>query len=164
MLFRSLLLDIMEIVIPHIMGDPEKPLIWCSKSVRKIKKILDERGYSISHETIRNNLKILGFSLQSNKKTREGGDHPDRDAQFEHINTVSKMFLATGDPVISVDCKKKENIGEYKNNGREWAIVDHPEEVNVYDFVDKTNGKAAPYGVYDIGNNRGWVSVGISPE
>lgn len=160
----QLLLDIMEIVIPHIMGDPEKPLIWCSKSVRKIKKILDERGYSISHETIRNNLKILGFSLQSNKKTREGGDHPDRDAQFEHINTVSKMFLATGDPVISVDCKKKENIGEYKNNGREWAIVDNPEEVNVYDFVDKTNGKAAPYGVYDIGNNRGWVSVGISSD
>ena len=160
----QLLLDIMEIVIPHIMGDPEKPLIWCSKSVRKIKKVLDERGYRISHETIRKNLKILGFSLQSNKKTREGGDHPDRDAQFEHINAVSKEFLAAGDPVISVDCKKKENIGEYKNNGREWAIVEHPEEVNVYDFVDKTNGKAAPYGVYDIGNNRGWVSVGISSD
>ena len=160
----QLLLDMIEIVIPHIMGDPEKPLIWCSKSVRKIKKVLEEQGYSISHETIRKIMRILGFSLQSNKKTKEGGDHPDRDAQFEHINAVSKEFLAAGDPVISVDCKKKEFIGEYKNDGCEWTVVNQPEEVNVYDFVDKTNGKAAPYGVYDIGNNRGWVSVGISSD
>jgi len=160
----QLLRDIMEIVSPHIMGDPEKPLIWCSKSIRKIKEALREYGYLISHETIRKCLKLLNFSLQSNKKTREGGDHPDRDAQFEHINSVAKEFLSAGDPVISVDCKKKELIGEYKNNGQEWTPVDHPTEVNVYDFVDKTNGKAAPYGVYDIGNNRGWVSVGISSD
>ena len=121
-------------------------------------------GYQISHETIRKCLQILGLSLQSNKKTKEGGDHPDRDTQFEHINTHAKEFLSAGDPVISVDCKKKELIGEYKNNGREWTPISSPIEVNTYDFVDKTNGKAAPYGVYDIGNNRGWVSVGISSD
>ena len=160
----QLLQDIMEIVSPHIMGDPENPLIWCSKSIRKIKGALHSRGYKISHETIRKCLQRLGFSLQSNKKTKEGGDHPDRDAQFEQINAVAKEFLSSGDPVISVDCKKKELIGEYKNAGREWTPVHHPVEVNVYDFVDKTNGKAAPYGVYDISNNRGWVAVGISSD
>jgi transposase len=162
--YPQLLQDIKEIVSPYIMGDPEKPLIWCSKSIRKIKKALEERGYQISHETIRKCLQIMGFSLQTNKKTKEGGGHPDRDAQFEHINTVAEEFLSAGDPVISVDCKKKELIGEYKNNGHEWTPVKHPTEVNTYDFVDKTNGKAAPYGVYDIGNNRGWVSVGISSD
>jgi transposase len=160
----KLLLEIMEIILPHTMGDPEKPLMWCSKSTRKIQKVLHDRGYQISHESIRKCLKLLGFSLQSNKKTKEGGDHPDRDAQFEHINAAAKDFLSAGDPVISVDCKKKELIGEYKNNGQEWTLVHHPEEVNVYDFVDKTNGKAAPYGVYDIGNNHGWISVGISSD
>jgi len=160
----NLLLDILEIVSPHIMGDPEKPLIWCSKSTRKIQWALREKGYQISHETVRMNLKTLGFSLQSNKKTKEGGAHPDRDAQFEHINSVAKSFLSAGEPVISVDCKKKELIGEYKNNGQEWTPVGNPVEVNTYDFVDKTNGKAAPYGVYDIGNNRGWVSVGVSSD
>ena len=160
----QLLLAIMEIILPHTMGDPEKPLMWCSKSTRKIQKVLRNRGYQISHESVRKCLKSLGFSLQSNKKTREGGNHPDRDAQFEHINATAQDFLSTGDPVISVDCKKKELIGEYKNNGREWTLVHHPEEVGVYDFVDKTNGKAAPYGVYDIGANLGWVSVGISSD
>ena len=159
-----LLQDILETVRPHIMGDPESPLIWCSKSIRKIHQVLRGLGYEISHETVRKCLQLLGFSLQSNKKTKEGGDHPDRDAQFEHINSVSKDFLSAGDPVISVDCKKKELIGEYKNNGQEWTPVGCPLEVNTYDFVDKTNGKAAPYGVYDIGNNRGWVSVGISSD
>jgi len=162
--FPQLLQVITEIVSPHIMGDPEKPLMWCSKSMRKIKETLKEQGYQISHETVRKCLQTLGFSLQSNQKTKEGGDHPDRDAQFEHINAVAKEFLAAGDPVISVDCKKKELIGEYKNPGREWTPMWHPVEVNVYDFVDKTNGKAAPYGVYDIGNNRGWVAVGISSD
>ena len=160
----KILLKLMDIILPHTMGDPEKPLIWCSKSVRKIQKALGEEGYQISHESIRKYLKSLNFSIQSNKKTKEGGNHPDRDAQFEHINSVAKDFLSAGDPVISVDCKKKELIGDYKNNGREWALAYHPEEVGVYDFVDKTNGKAAPYGVYDIGNNRGWISVGISSD
>jgi hypothetical protein len=162
--YPLLLQDIMETVRPHIMGDPESPLIWCSKSVRKIHEVMLSLGYKISHETIRKCLQILGFSLQSNKKTKEGSDHPDRDAQFEHINTVSKDFLSAGDPVISVDCKKKELIGEYKNNGQEWTPIGCPTEVNTYDFVDKVNGKASPYGVYDIGNNRGWVSVGISSD
>jgi hypothetical protein len=160
----QILLKLMEIILPHTMGDPEKPLIWCSKSIRKIQKSLREEGYQISHESIRKYLQSLDFSLQSNKKTKEGGKHPDRDAQFEHINSVAKDFLSSGDPVISVDCKKKELIGEYKNNGREWTLVYHPEEVGVYDFVDKTNGKAAPYGVYDIGKHRGWISVGISSD
>ena len=162
--YPLLLQDIKELVNPHIMGDPENPLIWCSKSIRKIHRELRKLGYQISHETIRKCLQILGFSLQSNKKTKEGGDHPERDAQFEYINNVSKEFLSSGDPVISVDCKKKELIGEYKNNGQEWTPIGCPTEVNTYDFLDKTNGKAAPYGVYDIGNNRGWVSVGISSD
>ena len=160
----QLLSDINDIVSPHAMGDPMNPLIWSSKSTRKVSKALQEKGYKISHETTRMAMKDLGYSLQSNKKTKEGGKHPDRDAQFEYINALAKEFLSKNDPVISVDCKKKENIGEYKNNGREWTPVGSPTEVNVYDFVDKTNGKAAPYGVYDIGKNKGWVSVGISKD
>jgi hypothetical protein len=168
----ALLHDINEIIGAHTMGDPCNPLVWSSKSVRKICNALKDKGYSISHETVRQCMILLGYSLQSNKKTKEGGDHPDRDSQFEYINTSAKEFLSSGDPVISVDCKKKELIGEYKNNGQEWVPVGTPTEVNVYDFtvgehgrtIDKTNGKAAPYGVYDIGNNRGWVSVGISSD
>jgi hypothetical protein len=162
--YPDLLNDIEEIISPHTMGDPCNPLIWSSKSSRKVQNALKPKGYQVSHETIRGCMKTLGYSLQSNKKTKEGGDHPDRDAQFEHINASAKDFLSANDPVISVDCKKKELIGEYKNNGREWTPVGAPTEVNVYDFVDKTNGKAAPYGVYDIGNNRGWVTVGISSD
>jgi hypothetical protein len=162
--YPNLLNDINDIVSAHTMGDPCNPLIWSSKSLRKIRKVLLEKNYKISHETVRQAMQELGYSLQSNKKTKEGGEHPDRDAQFDHINSVAKEFLLTGDPVISVDCKKKELIGEYKNNGQEWTPVGEPTEVNVYDFIDKTNGKASPYGVYDIGNNRGWVSVGISSD
>jgi hypothetical protein len=155
---------ISDIVSPHAMGDPMNPLIWSSKSTRKVSEALKQYGYKISHETTRKAMIDLGYSLQSNKKTKEGSNHPDRDAQFEYINALAKEFLAAEDPVISVDCKKKENIGEYKNNGSEWAPIGCPTEVNVYDFVDKTNGKAAPYGVYDIGKNKGWVSVGISSD
>jgi hypothetical protein len=162
--YPDLLKDINEIISPHTMGDPCNPLIWSSKSSRKVQNALIAKDYQISHETVRSGMKSLGYSLQSNKKTKEGGAHPDRDAQFEHINALSKDFLSAGDPVISVDCKKKELIGEYKNNGKEWMPVGAPTEVNVYDFVDKTNGKAAPYGVYDIGNNRGWVTVGVSSD
>ena len=160
----QLLHDINEIISPHTMGNPENPLIWSSKSVRKVAEALSVKGYTISHETVRKAMQELGYSLQSNKKTKEGGDHPDRDGQFEHINAKAKEFLAAGDPVISVDCKKKELIGEYKNNGQEWTPVKHPTEVKVYDFVDKTNGKASPYGVYDIDKNTGWVTVGISSD
>ena len=160
----ELLKDIDDIVGAHTMGDPCNPLIWTSKSIRNVSEALRKRGYKISHETIRKYLKELGYSLQSNKKTKEGGDHPERDAQFEFINALAKEFLSANDPVISVDCKKKELIGEYKNNGREWTPIGCPTEVNVYDFIDKTNGKAAPYGVYDIGKNTGWVTVGISSD
>jgi hypothetical protein len=162
--YPDLLKDIDAIISPHTMGDPCNPLIWSSKSSRKVQNSLKAKGYRISHETVRSGMKSLGYSLQSNKKTKEGGDHPDRDAQFEHINALAKEFLSSGDPVISVDCKKKELIGEYKNNGQEWTPVGAPTEVNVYDFIDKTNGKAAPYGIYDMGNNRGWVTVGVSSD
>jgi len=162
--YPNLLEDINEIIGPHTMGDPCNPLIWSSKSARKVRNALQEKGYQISHETVRAGMKVLGYSLQSNRKTKEGGDHPDRDAQFEHINALSKEFFSTGDPVISVDCKKKELTGDYKNNGQEWTPVNTPTEVNVYDFIDKTNGKAAPYGIYDITNNTGWVTVGVSSD
>jgi len=146
------------------MGDPMNPLIWTSKSIRKIQNALKLQGYNICHEVVRQCLIELKYSLQSNKKTKEGGKHEDRDLQFEHINNISKDFIMQRDPVISVDCKKKELIGEYKNNGQEWSPIKNPTEVNVYDFIDKTNGKASPYGVYDIQNNSGWVNVGISSD
>lgn len=152
------------IISPHTMGNPMNPLIWTSKSARKIAAELLVLGYKVCHEVVRQCLIGLGYSLQANKKTKEGGGSPDRDAQFEYINKAAKEFAESNDPVISVDCKKKELVGEYKNNGQEWAPVKNPTEVNVYDFIDKTNGKASPYGVYDTQNNRGWVNVGISSD
>ncbi len=160
----EMLQAIEDIVSPYTMGNPMNPLIWTSKSIRKITAELLALGYKVSHEVVRHCLMELGYSLQANKKTKEGGDSPDRDAQFEHINKTAKEFAESGDPVISVDCKKKELIGEYKNNGQEWTPTKNPIEVNVYDFIDKTNGKASPYGVYDIQNNRGWVNVGTSSD
>jgi len=160
----DLLQAIENIVSPHTMGNPMNPLIWTSKSIRKIAAELLIMGYDVCHEVVRQCLIYMGYSLQANKKTKEGGDSPDRDAQFEFINELSKEFMFCSDPVISVDCKKKELIGEYKNNGQEWAPVKNPTEVNVYDFIDKANGKASPYGVYDVQNNRGWVNVGISSD
>lgn len=160
----EMLQAIENIVSPHTMGDPMNPLIWTSKSIRKIAAELLILGFTVCHEVVRQCLIELGYSLQVNKKTKEGGDSPDRDAQFEHINKTAKEFEKENDPVISVDCKKKELIGEYKNNGQEWSQVRNPTEVNVYDFIDKTNGKASPYGIYDIQNNRGWINVGISSD
>jgi hypothetical protein len=153
-----------DIVSPHTLGDPMNPLIWTSKSTRKISAELLNSNLNASHEIVRQCLIEMGYSLQTNKKTKEGGNSPDRDAQFEYINELSKEFISSNNPVISVDCKKKELIGEYKNNGQEWMPVKNPTEVNVYDFIDKTNGKASPYGIYDIQNNRGWVNVGISSD
>lgn len=159
------LLKIIEnLVSPHTLGDPMNPLIWTSKSLRKIAAELLVYGYKVSHELVRKSLILLGYSLQMNRKTKEGGDSPDRDEQFVFINETAKEFAKTSDPVISVDCKKKELIGEYKNNGQEWTPIKNPTEVNVYDFIDKTNGKASPYGVYDIQNNSGWVNVGVSSD
>ena len=155
---------IKEIVSPHTVGDPESLLLWTSRSIRHLQEDLRKVGYSVSHEYIRKTLISEGYSMQSNKKTKEGGEHVDRDAQFEYIDNTAKAFIAINQPVISVDCKKKELIGKYKNNGQEWQPSKQPIEVKVYDFIDKTNGKAAPYGVYDIANNRGFVSVGISHD
>lgn len=139
-------------------------LLWTSRSIRHLQDDLRKLGYVVSHEYIRQTLIHEGYSMQSNRKTKEGGDHADRDAQFEYINNTAKAFIAINQPVISVECKKKELTGKYKNNGQEWHPSNQPVEVNVYDFTDKTKGKAAPYGVCDIANNSGFVSVGISHD
>ena len=125
---------------------------------------LSEEGHPVSASTVWRMLKAAGYSLQSNRKTKEGTDHPDRDAQFEHINRTVKAFQARGQPAISVDAKKKELIGEFRNNGREWERKGEPIEILVHDFIDKDLGKAIPYGIYDISANQGWVSVGIDHD
>lgn len=160
----SLQKAIEEIVSPHTMGDPMKPLQWTSKSLRNIAELAKEKGFTVSHELVKRILKELGYSLQSNRKTDEGGKHEDRNAQFEHINHVSTTFLTDKQPVISVDCKKKEVLGNLKNNGKDWFPKKEPTQVKVYDFIDKNLGKAIPYGVYDLANNEGWVSVGVSSD
>jgi len=156
--------DIDMIVSPVTRGDPESPLIWCSKSLRNIASALQSKGHRISHNAVGMILKGQGYSLQANRKTHEGGDHPDRDGQFEFINNQTKSYLNNGQPVVSVDCKKKELIGNYKNGGKEWEVKKKPVEVNVYDFMDKKLGKAVPYGIYDLYKNEGWVNVGISRD
>ncbi len=161
---EKIIASIEAIVAPHTMGNPINPLRWTSKSFRKICKALKDKGHNISHETTGKILKDLGYSIQQNKKTDEGGKHIDRDAQFLHINDTAAVFLANKEPVISVDCKKKELIGNYKNKGAEWLPAGKPREVKVYDFVDKKLGKAIPYGVYDIAQNEGFVNVGISHD
>lgn len=160
----NLLKVIEDIVSPYTLGDPMKPLQWTSKSLRHIADAAQKKGYQISHKLAGVILKELGYSLQSNRKTDEGKTHEDRDAQFQYINKIATGFLTSGNPVISVDCKKKELIGNFKNAGQEWAPQGTPTQVKVYDFIDKKAGKAIPYGVYDIANNEGWVSVGISHD
>jgi hypothetical protein len=145
-------------------GDPMSPLRWTTRSVAKLTVALQDEGFSVSESTTRRELRGLGFSLQGNRKTHEGADHPDRDAQFEHIAKLTGQALATGQPVISVDTKKKELIGNYKNAGRELAARGTPILVNTHDFPDKEQGKAVPYGIYDVGRDEGWVSVGISGD
>ena len=149
----ELLLKIENLVEPHTMGNPTNPLIWTSKSARKITAELVAANYKICHEVVRQCLKTLGFSLQSNKKTDEGSSHEDRNAQFEYINELAATFMEQGNPVISVDCKKKELIGNFKNNGQEWSPQKEPTQVKVYDFIDKELGKASPYGIYDVAKN-----------
>ena len=143
-------------------GDPESPLRWTSRSVAKLTDGLRAIGHHVHDSTTRRRLLGLGYSLQANRKTREGADHPDRDAQFGHIAQVTGQALKAKQPVISVDTKKKELIGDYKNGGRELARSGEPIEVNTHDFPDKKLGKAVPYGIFDVGRNEGWVSVGIS--
>jgi len=135
-------------------------LRWTSKSLRHLEEALQGLGHSVCPHVIADCLRELGYSLQVNRKTREGGGHVDRDAQFQYIADQARDFLAAGEPVISVDTKKKELIGDFKNNGWEWNPRGAPHAVNVHDFIDPKLGRAVPYGIYDIGDNKGWVSVG----
>jgi hypothetical protein len=152
------------LVDPVTRGDPESPLRWTAKSTTQLAAALTEQGHAVSPRTVGRLLNAAGYSLQSNRKTKEGEDHPDRNAQFEHINAMVKRFQQRGQPVISVDTKKKELVGPFKNGGREWRPKGVPEEVLVHDFMDKELGKAIPYGVYDVSENQGWVSVGIDHD
>ena len=152
------------LIEPETKGDPQGPLRWTNKGIRKITFELRKRGFEVSHSTVSKLLKQSGYSLQLNRKDKEGNSVPDRNEQFQYINDQAKAFLEAGEPVISVDTKKKELIGEYKNGGREYRKKGDPLKVNVHDFPDKEEGKVAPYGVYDIGKNKGWVSVGITSD
>jgi len=145
-------------------GDPESPLLWTSRSVANLTAALRAQGFAVHESTVRRQLKGLGYSLQANRKTHEGADHPDRDGQFRRIAEVSAAVVAAGEPLISVDTKKKELIGRYKNGGRELAPTGRPILVNTHDFIDDELGKAIPYGIYDVGRDEGWVSVGISAD
>ena len=160
----QLLETLKELVQSSIRGDPEAPLLWVSRSQRHLSAALAERGFTAGQKLVGRLLKRLDFSLQANAKTREGTNHPDRNAQFEHINAEVKAFQAAGQPVISVDAKKKENVGDFKNGGRELRPKGCPEPVQVHDFPNPELGKAVPYGIYDIAGNAGWVNVGISAD
>ncbi len=153
-----------DLVEPSIRGDPEAPLRWVSKSQRHLSAALAERGFVAGQKLVGRLLKRLGFSLQANSKTREGANHPDRNAQFDHINAQVKAFQAAGEPAISVDTKKKELVGDFKNGGRELRPKGKPEPVRVHDFMIPELGKAVPYGVYDIAANAGWVNLGINHD
>jgi hypothetical protein len=153
-----------RLVEPVTRGDPESPLRWTSKSTRMLARELNADGYSVSHVLVADLLHEMEYSLQANRKTMEGTSHPDRDAQFEHINAKVRRRMAMGQPVISVDTKKKELVGRFKNGGRQWRPKGRPERVNVHDFLDPKKGKAIPYGVYELGRNVGWVSVGIDHD
>ncbi len=158
------LTDLERLVGPTTQGDPGSPLRWTCKSVRKLAAELRERGHRVSHQWVAEALRGLRYSLQGNRKTREGGDDPDRDAQFAHLNQTAEEYLAAGDPVLSVDAKKKELVGDFKNGGREWRPQGQPEEVRVYDFAIPELGRVTPYGVYDLAANAGWVNVGIDRD
>ena len=153
-----------RLVDPMTRGDPQSPLRWTCKSTTQLANELTRQGHPVSPRTVGRLLKAAGYSLQSNRKTKEGSNHPDRNAQFEHINATVIAFQERGQPVISVDTKKKEIVGKFKNNGREWQPKGEPAEVLVHDFMDKDLGKAIPYGVYDVTENQGWVSVGIDHD
>jgi transposase len=161
---QTLKTDLERLIEPVTRGDPESPLRWTCKSVRRLAGELKRQGHGVSHRLVAQLLHELGYSLQANRKTLEGASHPDRDAQFGHIQASVEKFQAAGEPVISVDTKKKELIGPFKNGGRELRPKGEPEQVRVHDFVIPELGRAAPYGVYDLGRNEGWVSVGIDHD
>jgi hypothetical protein len=162
--YPDLLRRLRKILEETTSGDPMSPLHWTSKSTRTIAKELSRQGHAISNVTVARCLHELDYSLQANVKTREGSDHPNRDAQFRYINARVKEFLRTGDPVISVDTKKKELVGAFKNAGRTWRPKGNPREVNVHDFIHLGRGKAIPYGTYDIARDRAVVNVGITHD
>jgi hypothetical protein len=163
---RTLLEDLDRLVDPSTRGDPESPLRWTCKSVRKLAEELQHEGHAVSYQTVAELLHGMDYSLQANQKTLEGSQHADRDQQFEYINRKAQRYLKQGEPVISVDTKKKELVGDFKNAGREWQPQDQPEKVRVHDFEIRQpdKGKIAPYGVYDLGRNVGWVSVGVDHD
>ncbi len=152
------------LVEPSARGDPQAPLRWTCKSAAKLAVELRRQGHTVSPRSVSTLLGQLGYSLQSNRKTREGSGHPDRNAQFEHINRRVKSYQRRGQPVVSVDTKKKELVGDFKNGGREWQPQGRPEQVRIHDFLDPKLGKAIPYGVYDLAADAGWVSVGVDHD
>lgn len=159
----TLKIDLEKLVNPTTRGDPERILLWTTKSCRYFAEELKKIGHEVSFRTVDSLLQEMGYSLQSNRKKHEGGSHPDRDAQFEYINEQCKIYTDNDQPIISIDCKKKELIGNLKNNGKDWRPVGNPFDVNVYDFPTLYQ-KAIPYGVFDIKNNIGWVNVGIDHD
>ena len=160
----TLVTDLDGLVEPVTRGDPESPLRWTCKSVRKLADELRAMGHQVGPQKVSELLHDMDYSLQGTRKTREGSAHSDRNEQFEHINAQARTFLRAGEPVISVDTKKKELVGDFANAGKEWRPAGDPEPVRVHDFIDKRLGKAIPYGVYDIGRNEGWVNVGIDHD
>jgi hypothetical protein len=156
----TLVRDLEALIEPTTRGDPLSPLRWTCKSTRQLAAALQAQGHPVSYRTVARLLQQLEYSLQAPRKVLEGGDHPDRDAQFDYLHAQVTAALAAGQPVVSVDAKKKELVGPYKNGGQEWQPQGRPERVNVHDFVAKQVGKAIPYGVYDVGRNAGWVNVG----
>jgi hypothetical protein len=155
---------LLQLIEPTVRGEPESPLLWTTKSLRKLAEALKKQHYNVSHTLVGQILKANDFSLQANRKTDEGKNQPDRDAQFNHIHQKVLAFQKARNPVISVDAKKKELIGNYKNSGVEWQEKRNPVQVKVYDFLSEAQGKAIPYGVYDIVDNKGWVNVGIDKD
>ena len=156
--------DLLELLEPVTRGDPESPLLWTCKSLRNLSSELKKQGHFVSYRVIGEILDEMGYSLQANRKTLEGSNNEDRDEQFNHINQQVIKFQKENQPVISVDTKKKELVGNFKNNGKEWKPKGRPDEVEIYDFPSQSVGKAIPYGIYDIGKNLGWVSVGIDHD
>jgi transposase len=160
----SLKTDLQSLLESTTRGDPQAALRWTCKSVRQLTAELKRMGHEVSHQVVADLLHELGYSLQANRKTKEGSHHPDRNAQFEHLNGKVKWSVSRQQPVISVDTKKKELVGDFKNSGRELRPKGQPEQVRVHDFVDPELGRATPYGIYDLGRNSGWVSVGMDHD
>jgi len=160
----TLIADLERLIEPTTRGEPDSPLRWTCKSAKQLARALREMGHRVSARTVTRLLHEMGYSLQANAKLKEGKQHPDRDAQFAYLNEQVKQHQAAGAPVLSVDTKKKELVGEFKNGGREWQPKGQPEAVNVHDFPSQGLGKAIPYGIYDVSRNSGWVRVGIDHD